>query len=89
MPPRGVNTPTTRQRTGRHAAEEILYFQDGDATRMANVATVVPVHGPRVTSVQRGTESQAIAGGLDFAVEWLEDEADAEPKGETDQGRTP
>jgi hypothetical protein len=49
----------------------------------------VTVHGSRVTSVQRETESQAIAGGLDFAVEWLEDEADAEPKGTTGQGLTP
>ena len=35
-----------------------------------------------MTSVQRGPESRAIAGGVDFAVEWLEDEADAEPKGD-------
>ena len=35
-----------------------------------------------MTSVQRETRVQAIAGGLDFAVEWLEDEADAEPKGD-------
>jgi hypothetical protein len=48
----------------------------------------VSVHGPRVTSVQGGTESQAIAGRLAFAVEWLEDEADAEPKETTGQGLT-
>jgi hypothetical protein len=42
----------------------------------------VTVHGPGVTSVQRGTESRAIAGGPDFAGEWLEHEADAEPKGD-------
>jgi hypothetical protein len=35
------------------------------------LTTSVTVHGPRVTSVQRGTESQAIAGGLDFAVEFF------------------
>ena len=35
-----------------------------------------------MTSIQRGTESQAIAGGPDLALEWLEDEADAGPKGD-------
>jgi hypothetical protein len=41
-----------------------------------------PVHGPKVTSVERGTKPHAIVGRLVFAVEWLEDEADAETKGD-------
>jgi hypothetical protein len=47
--------------------------------RVPPLSAVVTVHGPRVTSVQRGVESQAKAG-LSSAVEWPKDKAIAESK---------